>query len=75
MPVAKVAAMEAAHKAVEADNKRVQAELEEKTTELAELKTQVQPDLSPVGRSLTEPFPLLRTTSAPYNHKRTGRQR
>lgn len=41
VPVAKVAAMEAAARAVEGENKRIQAELEEKTTELAELKTQV----------------------------------
>ena len=62
MPVAKVAAMEAAHKAVEVDNKRIQAELEEKTTELAELKTKVRPSLS---------FPLLishRDASCPPFH-------
>lgn len=41
VPVAKVAAMEAAAKAVEVEHQRVQEELEEKTLELAALKAQV----------------------------------
>lgn len=57
VPVAKVAAMEAAHKAVEGENKRIQAELEEKTTELAELKTMVWPCLFTQHDVLS--FPVL----------------